>query len=147
MTIPRFLFSAAFVLASAAAHALDFKTIGAPSVILYDAPSVKGGKLFIALRGMPVEVVLTYGEWVRVRDANGDLAWAEAKSLSARRNVVVRTANAKVRGGADSDASLLMTADKGVLLELIDAQTSSWIKVKHRDGITGYIRATDVWGI
>ncbi|NHZ77902.1 SH3 domain-containing protein [Massilia sp. CCM 8695] len=147
MTIPRFLLSAAFVLASAPAHALDFKTIGAPSVILYDAPSVKGGKLFIALRGMPVEVVLTYGEWVRVRDANGDLAWAEAKSLSARRNVVVRTANAKVRGGADSDASLLMTADKGVLLELIDAQTSSWIKVKHRDGITGYIRATDVWGI
>ncbi|MCE3606897.1 hypothetical protein LXA47_25305 [Massilia sp. P8910] len=147
MTIPRFLLSAAFVLASASAHALDFKSIGAASTILYDAPSVKGGKLFIAVRGMPVEVVLTYGEWVRVRDANGDLAWAEAKALSPRRNVVVRTANAKVRGGADSDAALLMTADKGVLLELVDPQPASWIKVRHRDGISGFIRAADVWGI
>lgn len=147
MTIPRFLLSAAFVLASASAHALEFKSVGAASLILYDAPSLKGAKLFIAPRGMPVEVVLTYGEWVKLRDVAGDLAWAEAKSLSPRRTVVVRTANAKVRSAADADANPVMTADKGVLLELADPQATSWVKVRHRDGITGYIRAADVWGI
>ncbi|HEX8612521.1 MAG TPA: SH3 domain-containing protein [Telluria sp.] len=147
MTIPRFLLSAAFVLASASAHALEFKSVGAASLILYDAPSLKGAKLFVAPRGMPVEVVLTYGEWVKLRDVSGDLAWAEAKSLSTRRTVVVRNANAKMRSAADADANPVMIADKGVMLDLVDAPASSWIKVRHRDGIVGYIRAADVWGI
>ena len=41
----------------------------------------------------------------------------------------------------------LMTADKGVLLELVDPQITSWVKVRHRDGMIGFIKATDVWGI
>lgn len=147
MTIPRFLLGAACVLASACAHALEFKSVGAASLILYDAPSLKGTRLFVAPRGMPVEVVLTYGEWVKLRDVSGDLAWAEAKSLSARRNVVVKIANAKVRGTADADANPVMSADKGVLLEVVDAPAAGWVKVRHRDGITGYIRASDVWGV
>ncbi len=96
---------------------------------------------------MPVEVVLTYGEWVKVRDVTGDLAWTEAKNLSAKRNVVVRTANAKVRATADDAGAVLMTADKGVLLELADPQTTAWVKVRHKDGAIGFIKATDVWGM
>lgn len=147
MTFPRILASAALLLAAAGAQALDFKTVGAAPAILYDAPSIKGGKLFIAPRGMPVEVVLTYGDWVKVRDVSGDLAWTEAKALSARRNVIVRAANAKVRSAADEGATAVMSADKGVLLELSDPQAGAWIKVRHKDGISGYIKAAEVWGI
>ncbi|MES2322070.1 MAG: SH3 domain-containing protein [Pseudomonadota bacterium] len=147
MTIPRFLATAALLLASGAAAAFDFKTVGAAPVILYDAPSVKGGKLFVAPRGMPVEVVLTYGEWVKVRDASGDLAWTEARGLSARRNVVVRNAGARLRSAADDAAAPVMTAEKGVLLELVDPQATSWVKVRHKDGIIGFVKAIDVWGI
>ena len=147
MTIPRFLASAALLLAAASAQAFDFKTVGATPAILYDAPSLRGGKLFIAPRGMPVEVVLSYGEWVKVRDASGDMAWTEAKLLSAKRHVVVRVAGAKVRPTADENGIALMTADKGVLLELADPQVSPWLKVRHKDGIIGYIKASEVWGI
>lgn len=135
------------MLLASASHAFDFKTVGPNPVILYDAPSFKGTKLFVAPRGMPVEVVLSYGEWVKVRDASGDMAWTEAKGLSAKRNVVVKTANAKVRSTADESGATLMTADKGVLLELVDPQAGSWIKVRHRDGATGFIRSADIWGI
>jgi len=147
MTIPRFLATAALLLASGAAAAFDFKTVGAAPVILYDAPSLKGGKLFVAPRGMPVEVVLTYGEWVKVRDASGDLAWTEARGLSTRRNVVVRNAGARLRSAADDAAAPVMTAEKGVLLELVDPQATSWVKVRHKDGIIGFVKAIDVWGI
>ncbi len=147
MNIPRFLAGAVLMLAAAAAQAFDFKTVGAAPVIFYDAPSLKGGKLFVAPRGMPVEVVLTYGEWVKVRDVNGELAWTEAKGLSAKRNVIVRTAGAKVRATADDSSAVLMTADKGVLLELVDPQAGVWVKVRHKDGITGFVKATDIWGI
>ena len=43
------------------------------------------------------------------------------------------------------DSTLMQAAD--LRLELVDAPASSWVKVRHRDGITGYMRAADVWGI
>ncbi|MFK3739483.1 SH3 domain-containing protein [Massilia sp. TN1-12] len=133
--------------ASCAAHAFDFKTVGARPVILYDAPSPKGSKLYIAPSGMPVEIVLSYGDWVKVRDATGDMAWTEAKGLSAKRNVIVRTANAKMRAAPEDNAPVVMTADKNVLLELVDPEAGPWVRVRHRDGITGYIKSSEVWGI
>ncbi|MES2831945.1 MAG: SH3 domain-containing protein [Pseudomonadota bacterium] len=127
-------------------HAADFKSIGAAPAILYDAPSEKGRKVFVAPRGMPVEVVLSYNEWVKVRDSGGDLSWVEAKQLSNRRMLTVTASNAKVRATADDNAAVVMTAERGVLLELSDAVASGWVRVKHRDGIVGFIKATDVWG-
>jgi SH3-like domain-containing protein len=147
MNVFRLVTGALLLLASAAAAAFDFKTVGAAPAILYDAPSLKGGKLYIAPPGMPVEIVLGYGDWVKVRDASGDMAWTEAKSLSARRNVIVRAPNARIRSTPDESAPVVMTADKGVLLELVDPQASTWLKVRHKDGIAGFIKAADVWGI
>jgi SH3-like domain-containing protein len=147
MISPRLIASAALLLASAHACAFDFKTVGAAPAILYDAPSQKGGKLYVAPPGMPVEVMLSYGDWVKVRDATGEMAWTEAGALSARRNVVVRSAGARLRATPDENGAVLMTADKGVLLELADPQVAGWIKVRHRDGIIGYVKAIDIWGI
>jgi SH3-like domain-containing protein len=141
------LFALAFALCAAnAAHALEFKSVGAAPVVLYDAPSPKGRKLFVAPRGMPVEVVLTYGEWTKIRDAGGDLSWVESKALTARRNVIVSTGSARVRAQAEDSAAVVFTADKGVLLELVDTASMGWVRVKHRDGQGGFVRAADVWG-
>lgn len=135
------------VLACVQAGAADFRSIGAPSVVLYDAPSVKGGKRYLAPRGMPVEIVARYGDWVKIRDADGELAWTESKGLSARRNVVVKALSAKLRAAPDDNAALLMTADKGVLLELVDPQATAWVSVRHQDGIAGFVRASEIWGL
>jgi SH3-like domain-containing protein len=134
-------------LAAAASQAYDFKTVGAAPVILYDAPSTKGGKLFVVPRGAPLEVVLAYGEWLKVRDVNGELAWTEAKGLSAKRNVIVKTPNLKIRATPDDAAAAVFTADKGVLLELGESAAGGWIKVRHRDGLTGYVKNSEVWGV
>ena len=147
MRFPRFFAGAALLLAALSAQAFDFKSVGNAPAILYDAPSVRGGKLFIAPRGMPVEVVLSYGEWVKVRDMSGDMAWTEARLLSAKRNVIVRANGVKVRPTPDDNGIPLMTADRGVLLELADPTSNVWIKVRHRDGIIGFVKSSDIWGI
>jgi len=54
---------------------------------------------------------------------------------------------AKVRSAPDDNAPVVMTADKNVLLELVDPEAGTWVRVRHRDGITGYIKASDIWGI
>lgn len=147
MSISPWIAGAALMLAAGTGHAFDFKTVGAAPAILYDAPSTKGGKLFIAPRGMPLEVVLSYGDWVKVRDVSGDLAWTEAKALSARRNVVVRSANLKVRASADEAAAPVFIAEKGLLLEVTEGAVAGWLKVRHKDGSAGYVKSADVWGI
>lgn len=136
----------ALAFASGMAHALDFKSVGPAPAVLYDAPSEKGRKVFVAPRGMPVEIVLTYGDWTKVRDAAGDLFWVESKALVAKRNVIVNVANAKVRTSTDDSTPVVFSADKGVLLELAEPAASGWLKVRHRDGQLGYVKATDVWG-
>ena len=143
----RWMAGAVLLLATAASHAVDFKTVGAAPVILYDAPSAKGGKLYVAPRGMPLEVVLSYGEWVKVRDASGEMAWTEAKGLSAKRNVVARAANLKVRASPDDTASAIILVDKGVLLEMSEQPSSGWVKVRHKDGQSGYVKTSEVWGL
>lgn len=136
----------AMLCAASGAHALEFKSVGAAPAVLYDAPSAKGRKTFVAPRGMPVEVVLTYGTWAKVRDAAGDLAWVESKLLVSRRNVVVSAGSARVRDAAADSAAVVFTADKGVLLELVDNVSPGWVKIRHRDGQGGFVRASEVWG-
>lgn len=134
------------LIAASATHAAEFKSVGAAPAVLYDAPSQKGRKVFIAPREMPVEVVLTYGEWSKVRDASGELAWVESKALTSARYVVAAMPGAKVRAAADEKSALIFTVDKGVLLEMAEPVTSGWVKVKHRDGQGGFVRAAEVWG-
>ena len=143
----RLIAGSLLLLVSCAAAAFDFKTVGAHSAILYETPSTRGNKLFIAPSGMPVEVMLSYGDWVKVRDATGDMAWTEAKNLSAKRNVIVRVTSAKLRAAPDDNAPVVMTAEKNVLLELVDPEAGTWVRVRHRDGLTGYVKASEVWGI
>ncbi|MDP1980082.1 MAG: SH3 domain-containing protein [Undibacterium sp.] len=135
------------LLASSAAQALEFRAIGASPVIMYDAPSAKGGKLAVAPRGMPVEVVFTSGAWSKVRDVSGDMSWVESKDLITRRSLIVRAANAKIRATADESSPLVFSADKHVLLEMAEPAVAGWVKVKHRDGQLGFVKVNEVWGL
>jgi len=147
MTFPRLIAGLSLMLAAASSHAFDFKTVGAAPVVLYDAPSTKGGKLFVVPRGAPLEVVLAYGEWLKVRDVNGEMAWTESKGLSTKRNVIARVANLKIRATPDDAAAAVFTADKGVLMEVTEVAAGGWIKVRHRDGLVGYVKNAEIWGI
>ncbi len=129
-----------------AAQAVDFRSVAPGPAVMYDAPGLKSKKVFIAPTGMPVELVLTNGDWSRVRDAGGDLAWMENKHLSNKRMLVVEVPQATARASASDTAAVVFSAGKGVVLELAEPVSSGWIKVRHRDGETGYVKAADVWG-
>lgn len=127
------------------ALALDFRAVGEPAAILYDAPSAKSNKLYVVNRGYPLEVVVTVEGWVKVRDASGAFAWVEAKQLTDKRTVMVKVPVAQVRQQPDETAPVAFQAQQSVLLELINV-TGGWVQVRHRDGATGYVRAQQVWG-
>jgi SH3-like domain-containing protein len=127
--------------------ALEFKSVAAPKAVLYDAPSGSAKKLLLLSQGYPVEIIVNLGDWQKVRDAQGGISWVEAKQLSAKRTVLVTAANAEIRSDAGSASTLLAKLEKDVVLEVADPKLNNgWLKVKHRDGIAGYILISSVWG-
>ncbi len=128
-------------------RAADFRAIAEPAAVLYDAPSVKAKKRFILGRGYPVEVVVVVEGWTKVRDAGGELAWVENKSLTERRSVMIKAPLADVRSAAEDKAPLVFQAEQNVVLDLNELTGTGWARVTHRDGQSGYIKVTAVWGL
>lgn len=130
---------------SAGAVAIEYRSVAVDAAILYDAPSTQARKLFILSQNYPVEIIVTLDHWVKVRDAGGALAWIETSALGAKRSVLVTVPAADIRRQPDSAAPLVFKAEHDVTLELVEI-SGAWIKIKHRDGLSGYIAAKDVWG-
>lgn len=128
------------------AGALEFRSISDNAAILYDAPSLKGKKLYVVGRGYPVEVVVTVEGWVKVRDAGGELAWVESKLLTDKRTVMVKVALAQVHESADERSAIVFQAQQNVLLDLVEVVAGGWLRVRHRDGQAGFVKAAQVWG-
>jgi SH3-like domain-containing protein len=135
------------LLAASSAAAGEFRSIAENGTPMYDAPSVRAKKLFVASRYYPVEVVINIDAWVKVRDQAGDLTWVEKRALSDKRTVVVTSALAEVRQSPSEQAALVFQAQQGVALDVAEPQTGGWLKVRHADGQVGYLKIAQVWGL
>jgi SH3-like domain-containing protein len=144
--LPRALLLCTLLCAAVAAHAVDYVSVGEDSAILYDAPSLKAKKLFVVSRYMPFEQVVTLDNWVKVRDHSGGMYWLEKHVLTNKRYVFAVSPLVDVRADPDFGAARLFQVRQQVALELLEATGTGWVKVRHRDGETGFVRSTDVWG-
>jgi SH3-like domain-containing protein len=134
--------------AAGGAAALDYRATVDAATILYDGPSLKAQKIFVVGRDYPFEVVVNLEGWVKVRDMAGTpLAWVEKKALGDKRIVVVRAPAADVLVAGEPGARTVFRAEQNVLLELVEPPVSGWAKVRHRDGQTGFISISQIWGL
>jgi SH3-like domain-containing protein len=134
------------VLAAQAAAAADFRSVQENAAVLYDAPSRAATPLFVVSRLYPLEVIVNLEGWVKVRDHTGALAWIEKKSLAERRTLLVTVAAAEARAKPEDGAPLAFTAAQNVALELVEVAPGGWLRVRHADGASGFMRANQVWG-
>ena len=137
----------ALICAAGTALALDYRSVEVPVAILYDSPSQKGKKLYLMRAQTPVEVVVRVEGWFKVRDAEGTIAWIEARNVGERRTLVVTAPRADIRQSDKPDAPVVGELDKWVLVDFLEPAAPGWAKVRHRDGTTGYVRSTQVWGL
>lgn len=129
------------------APAATFKSVGVPAAILYDGPSVRSNKVFLAPRAMPVEIISTIDQWVKIRDMSGDVMWVVKKDLSDARTVVA-LGTLVVRSQPADSAPALFSLERSMVLEYLDpVPNGPWVRVRHRDGTIGYVRDSEVWGL
>jgi len=147
MNIRRTLASLFLLGIAGTAAALDYRSVDVPAAVLYDAPSQKGKKLYLIKAQTPVEVAVRLDGWLKVRDAEGTLAWIESRQVSERRMLVVTAPKAEIRQSDKPESAVVAELDKWVAVEFIETASPGWAKVRHRDGATGYIRSAQVWGL
>ena len=146
----------AIVLAAAAsglivgtAHA-DFRQTGADATIAFEGPSARATKQYLYSRGTPVEVVVQIEGWLKVRDAQGALAWVEKRALTDRTNVQIKSPTADALAAPDAASHIVFRAENGVLLTLVTPQppnAGAWAQVRHRDGQVGFVRVDALFGL
>ena len=146
-TRPAWFVAALLAIVPIGAQSAEFRSVGETAAILYDAPSARATKLYVIGRSYPVEIIVVVEGWTKIRDAGGELAWIETKSLSERRTVMVKARRGDIRQAADDKAPLVFQAEQNVLLDLNELTGSGWARVTHRDGQSGYIRLGQVWGV
>ncbi len=124
-----------------------FVSIGDRPAVMFDAPSNRTNKNFIIFRNTPLELLVKLDKMTKVRDAEGSIGWVENELLGSRRHVQVTATSTDVRSSPSATATLAFDVQRLVLLEVTGSATQDgWIPVKHRDGQTGFVRLTDVWG-
>ncbi|WON73314.1 SH3 domain-containing protein [Nitrosospira sp. Is2] len=136
----------ALVLPVSAFAAFNFFSINENAAVMYDAPSLKAGKLYVASLHLPVEAVVKVEGWVKVRDSKGNLAWVEEKVLSEKRYVIVTVPLAEAYQAPNTNSPIAFKAQQDVVMEWLEPAVNGWVKVRHRDGQMGYVRTTQVWG-
>lgn len=143
----RWLIGALWCVTSFTTQALEFRSVSADAAVLFDAPSAQSKKLFILSRYYPLEIIVALDTWAKVRDAGGSLAWVELSKLSPKRSVLIVAPIAEIRAQPDAGAALVFKAERDVALELVEIVSGGWLKVKHRDGQSGFVLMKEVWGI
>ena len=126
--------------------AAEFRSVQENAAVLYDAPSRAATPLFVVQRNYPLEVIVNLDAWVKVRDHAGALTWIEKKSLGERRTLLVTGASAEARQRPEDAAPATFSAAQNVTLEFLEVAPGGWLRVRHADGATGYVRAQQVWG-
>jgi SH3-like domain-containing protein len=127
-------------------QAAEFRSVQENAAVLYDAPSRAATPLFVVQRNYPLEVIVNLDAWVKVRDAAGALTWIEKKSLGDKRMLLVTGPAAEARARPEDGAPAVFSAAQNVTLELVEVAPNGWLRVRHADGATGYVRASQVWG-
>ena len=125
---------------------MEYFSIAENAVVMYDAPSLRADKLYVASLYLPVEAVVNVDGWAKVRDSSGSLAWVEKKALSQQRYVVVTVPLADIYQSADMNSTLVFQAEENIIMEWLDSDVKGWVKVRHPDGQTGYVKVNQVWG-
>lgn len=92
----------------------------------------------------PLIVVEKKGNWYKVKDFEGDIAWIHKSLLNNTQSVITIKNNCNVRSKAGKDGRILFTVEKGIPFKVLKKK-GNWIKIKHADNDIGWIYKTLVW--
>jgi len=96
-------------------------------------------------QGYPLHVVATRGKWLKVRDFENTTGWVYKPLVNRRPHMVVKKKLVNVRSRPSLHAKVVARAKYGVVFRTLK-RGKNWVKVRHQNGITGWVARRLVWG-
>ena len=100
-------------------------------------------------RHLPVEILAEYGNWRRIRDADGEEGWMLGALLSGRRTALVAPWSAakpvRLRSRSRPNSAVNAVVEPRVVV-MVDSCSGVWCFVR-AGASTGYVRQTRLWGV
>jgi SH3-like domain-containing protein len=100
-------------------------------------------------RHLPVEILAEFGNWRRIRDADGEEGWMLGALLSGRRTALIAPWSAakpvRLRKHPKPDSAVNAVVEPRVLV-IVDACAGVWCHVRAETS-AGYVRQTRLWGV
>ena len=119
----------------------DFASVLKDGVNIRSGPSTKNDVLWEVFKDYPVEILQRQGDWVQVRDFEGDKGWIYASLISKEITMIVKVKTANMRSGPTKEDKIIATVKKGVVFTPVEQQ-GNWIKVQYKKDITGWMYNT-----
>lgn len=99
-------------------------------------------------KNLPVEVVLEYAGWRKIRDQNGSEAWVHGTLLSGKRTAIITTKNnnVKIRKKPNGTAKATALVEHNAIVGIEKCIKGQWCKISSA-GYKGWIPRKFLWGV
>ena len=119
-------------------------------VNLRERPSTKSPVIWELGKGFPLKVIGSQGNWLKVSDFESDVGWIYKGLVSRKPHLVVKVnkkskKRVNIRSGPGTNYKIVGKAEYGVVFETLQ-RGGGWVKVRHEDGLTGWIKRSLLWG-
>lgn len=124
-----------------------FVTLGSDKIFVRAGPGAQYPiKWVYEKQGLPVEIILEFETWRKIKDINGQEGWVHQSLLSGKRAVILTgKENVAVRAKPEDEARLVAYMEPAVIATLEECRPS-WCKVAS-GGYAGWVVRTSLWGV
>lgn len=109
-------------------------------------PGAQYEVLFQAVRGYPVQAEQVLGDWVRIRDWEGDRAWFSRRLLDGTRTAVIIADDVNIRASSAQTAPAVEKVRRGEIYKVM-TERNGWVQLGYYDtsGKLGWVRKDLIW--
>lgn len=127
------------------ASAITLVSVDGENVNMRSGPGGNYSVLWELGQGFPLEVVGSKGDWLKVKDFEGDSGWIYGKLVAKEPHLIVKKKRVNVRSGPGDRYRLVGKANYGVVFKSIKV-VKGWAQVKHENGLAGWVKRDLLWG-
>lgn len=127
------------------AEAITLVSVDGENVNMRSGPGSNYSVLWELGRGFPLKVLGRKGGWVKVEDFEGDTGWIYGKLVDNKPHLIVKKRRVNVRSGPGRHYRVVGKANYGVVFKTLKA-SKGWVRVKHENGLTGWVKRDLLWG-
>lgn len=145
VVVKRFLVAAALVLLAASVASARMVSVNCSKANIRSGPGTRYAAVWELGEGFPLKVIGSRRGWLKVIDFEHDVGWIYGRLVGRAPHMVVKKRRINIRSGPGRRYRVVGKADYGVVFRTL-ARRHGWVKVRHENDLTGWIKRSLLWG-